>query len=150
MIYLASHELDWPIPGKDIAEATGVPRKYLSKVLADLVRVKVLESARGKSGGFNLVRAADETFLYDILAPFESFEPRHCPFVNQECNDANPCQAHVEWHKVVDAEQRFLRQTTLHKITFAGRHKGGHRRGQSKQPTKKTAGRLKRTGSARA
>lgn len=117
MIYLAGHPQDWPISGKDIAQATGVPRKYLSKILADLVRGGVLESARGKSGGFNLVRASNETFLLDILTPFESFEPRYCPFMNQHCDDSNPCQAHLDWKKVVDAEQQYLRTTTLHQIT---------------------------------
>lgn len=116
MIHLASHRPDWPISGKDIAQATGVPRKYLSKILADLVRGGVLESARGKSGGFNLVRPADETFLLDILAPFESFAPRYCPFMNPNCDDANPCQAHLDWKKVVDAEQDYLQTTTLQQI----------------------------------
>ncbi len=117
MIYLASHPQDWPICGKDIAQATGVPRKYLSKILADLVRGGMLESARGKSGGFNLVCPADETFLFDILASFESFEPRYLPFMNRNRNDSHPCQAHLDWKKVVDAEQQYLRTTTLQQIT---------------------------------
>ena len=38
MIYLAQHTDDWPIAGRKIAEATGIPRKYLAAVLGDLVR----------------------------------------------------------------------------------------------------------------
>ena len=113
LIYLAKHVEDWPVSGKRIAEATGVPRKYLSKVLADLVRVNVLESARGKSGGFRLVRSAETTSLFEVLSPFEPFPQQRCPFGNEQCSDENPCIAHTEWKKVLETEQQFLEGTFL-------------------------------------
>ena len=137
MIYLASHQQDWPICGKDIAQATDVPRKYLSKILADLVRADILQSTRGKSGGFNLLRGAKQTFLFDILAPFESFENRRCLYATRDCNQANPCEAHAEWKRVLDAEQRFLRKTTLHQVTFASSPGAQKRAGQAKPGSKK-------------
>ena len=53
MVYLARNSESWPISGPRIAEAAGVPRKYLSSILADLVRSGLLEGTRGKSGGFH-------------------------------------------------------------------------------------------------
>ncbi len=38
LIHLAEHQTEWPIAGSRIAAAAGVPSKYLSKILGDLVR----------------------------------------------------------------------------------------------------------------
>ena len=71
MIHLVRHGQDGPIPGGQIATATGVPRKYLSKILADLVRAGVLEASPGKTGGFRLAAPAKKIPLFEVLTPFE-------------------------------------------------------------------------------
>lgn len=113
MIYLVQHEEDWPVVGKEIAGATEIPAKYLSKILGDLVRVGVLESTPGRHGGFRLLRSSKETKLYEVLSPFETLERKQCPFGNQECSDANPCLAHDRWKKVITAHKRFLSDTSV-------------------------------------
>lgn len=119
MVYLAQHEADWPVTGKQIAKDAGIPPKYLSKVLGDLARAGVLEGTRGKRGGFRLVRSASEVPLLDVLAPFERFGRRRCPFGNQECGDENPCLAHDQWKRVQETFQRFLTRTSIQDVAFA-------------------------------
>lgn len=121
LIYLAQNEDAWPIPGAQIAAETGVPTKYLSKVLGDLVRCGVLDSAPGRTGGFRLRRPAAKIRLFDVLAPFEHFERRECPFGNRVCSDTNPCGAHDSWKKVVGAQQDFLRETSLREVAKEAR-----------------------------
>jgi Rrf2 family protein len=118
LVYLARHEEEWPIPGARMAQAADIPRKYLSKVLGDLVRSGVLESTPGRTGGFRLCHPPDRTMLIDVLAPFEHFERRDCPFGNQICSDSNPCGTHYEWKKVLTARQDFLRNTSLRDIAI--------------------------------
>ncbi len=118
VIHLAQHEADWPVSGARIAESTGIPPKYLSKILGDLARVGILNSSPGKTGGFRLGRPAKQLTLSEVLAPFEQFEHRRCPFGNQECSDVNPCLAHDQWKKVIETEQRFLLKTTVHDIAL--------------------------------
>ena len=113
LILLTQREKDWPIPGRDIAHETGVPQKYLSKILGDLVRVGVLEANRGKSGGFRLARSARKIRLHEALLPFERFEERRCPFGNKECSNDEPCLAHNEWKHVIETFQRFLQSTSV-------------------------------------
>jgi len=117
-IHLAQHEEDWPVSGARIAKSTGIPPKYLSKILGDLARVGILSSSPGKSGGFCLGRPANQLPLSQVLAPFEPFEHRRCPFGNQDCNEAHPCLAHDQWKKVIETEQRFLLKTTVHDIAL--------------------------------
>jgi len=116
LIYLTRHEEDWPIPGWQVADVAHIPPKYLSKILGDLVRFGVLSSSPGKRGGFRLNRPAKRTKLFEILAPFESFERSRCPFGNGECSDDQPCNVHKKWKGVIEAEQRFLQKTSLYEI----------------------------------
>ena len=113
LIYLAQHKDRWPIPGREIAKGVGIPAKYLQKILGDLTRTKVLESSPGRTGGFRLCRPGARIPLLEVLTPFERFQTGRCPFGNAVCSDRNPCRAHHEWKKVVDAEQRFLREMTI-------------------------------------
>ena len=119
MIHLAQRAEEWPITGKQIAKESGIPAKYLSKVLGDLVRAGVLESARGIGGGFRMVRPPRKVALYDILAPFEPLQHRRCPFGNQLCGDDNPCLAHDRWKKVVETEKGFLKRTSIFDVAVS-------------------------------
>ncbi|MCH7526142.1 MAG: Rrf2 family transcriptional regulator [Planctomycetes bacterium] len=116
IIYLTRHADDWPIPGRQVARDTQIPAKYLSKILGDLVRSGVLESSPGKSGGFRLRRSPKATYLQEVLEPFEQLDQRRCPFGNQECTDSNPCRAHSRWKRVVEAEQRFFKRTSVYDV----------------------------------
>ncbi len=118
LIHLAQHEEECPVSGARIAAETDVPPKYLSKILGDLARAGVLESAPGKTGGFRLALPAKQISLLDVLLPFEQFERRRCPFGNHVCSDVNPCNAHDKWKKVIETEQRFLRKTSVHDIAL--------------------------------
>lgn len=118
MVFLARNPNAWPIPGPRIAEAAGVPRKYLSAILADLVRAGLLAGTRGKSGGFQMTRPAKEIYLAEVLAPFEpiSANRKSCPFGNRICSDTESCSAHERWKEVNGALTRFLEDTTLQDV----------------------------------
>lgn len=119
MIHLAQHVDEWPIATQYIAQGTGVPAKYLAKIMGDLVRAGVLESTRGLGGGFRMVRSPNEVSLLDVLTPFELFQPRRCPFGNKECGDENPCLAHDRWKKVIETEQDFFRTTSVDDVAVS-------------------------------
>lgn len=125
LVHLTRNEKDWPIPGRRIAEETEIPAKYLSTVLSDLVRAKVLTSARGTKGGFRMVRSAKKTFLFDILEPFEPIlaPDRPCPFANRECSEDDPCLGHEAWQKVREGYYRFLRKTSISDVAIGQKTK---------------------------
>lgn len=129
LIHLAQRVDDWPLTGKVIAEEAGIPPKYLSKVLGDLVRAGVLTSTRGLGGGFRMARPPEEISLLEVLAPFELFDLRRCPFGNKECGGKNPCLAHDQWKRVVDTEQNFFQNTSVYDVAVSRRK---HGKGRSK------------------
>lgn len=113
VIFLAQHRDRWPLPGHAIAKGTGIPAKYLQKILGDLTRTGVLTSSPGRTGGFRIARADGDVPLLEVLTPFERSNASRCPFGNTICSDKNPCRAHHEWSKVTEAEQRFLSDTCV-------------------------------------
>ena len=66
-----------------IADATRVPHHYLSKVMRDLVCAHLVQSFRGRNGGFVLARPAAEISILDIVNAVDPI-PRidRCPLNN--------------------------------------------------------------------
>ncbi len=136
MVYLARHADDWPIPGRRIAQEAGIPSKYLSSVLGDLVRAGILAASPGRRGGFRMVRAPETVPLYDILVLFESTlkSRRPCPFGNAVCSDENPCGGHDQWKRVQQAFSLFLRDTSVRDVA-AGSNGRGRKAGRKRKST---------------
>ena len=63
-----------------LAEQTKIPRRYLHKVLQDLVRAKLVRSQSGPGGGYALALAPKNISILDVVnavGPLERI--RHCP-----------------------------------------------------------------------
>jgi Rrf2 family protein len=71
---------DEMLSADSLAAQTNVPRRYLHKVLQDLVRAGLIDSRPGPGGGYSLRAAADAISILDVInavAPLERI--RHCP-----------------------------------------------------------------------
>ncbi len=123
MVYLTTHTEDWPIPGKRIAEGAGIPRKYLSAILGDLVRAGILASSPGPRGGFRVVRSPKDIRLFEVLAPFEPIlgNRRACPFGKEECSNYDPCAGHDRWQRVKEIYSQFLQETSVFDVSVKRR-----------------------------
>lgn len=133
MIYLTEHTEAWPIPGWEIAEQAGIPARYLSKVLGDLVRCGVLQSSPGKGGGFRMTQPPEKTALYDVLAPFGQFGSDRMPFINEECPDALARGTRLRWREVMESETAFLKKTTVADIAACDRRRAKAKRARRKR-----------------
>jgi Rrf2 family protein len=56
-----------PISGAAVAEAGGLPPKFLDAILAELRRSGLVLSQRGSEGGYRLARPANEIALADVF-----------------------------------------------------------------------------------
>lgn len=54
-----------------LAEAQGIPHKFLRAILNDLRRARLVRSQRGLDGGYRLARPADEISVADIIRAVE-------------------------------------------------------------------------------
>ncbi|WP_076489285.1 RrF2 family transcriptional regulator [Alkalispirochaeta americana] len=66
LIHLSLQE-DRRASAGDISRRCEIPQKYLESILADLRRGGMLESSRGKSGGYRIVREPSTIGFVDVL-----------------------------------------------------------------------------------
>lgn len=97
-----------------IAERTGAPANYLSKLLKLLAQQGLLESRKGLGGGFRLARPAEQISLYDIAEPIDHVSRwTACFFGSESCSQTAPCPAHRGWQAVREPYLEFLHSTSL-------------------------------------
>ncbi len=111
-----------PIGAAKLAAVLGIPQNYLSKTLHQLARSGVLESSRGKLGGFQLARPAGKIPLLDVVTPFDDLSgKRACLMGRPTCSDHNACAAHERWKAVGEQAAEFFRGTTVADLMRVGR-----------------------------
>ena len=49
----------------------GVPKKFLEKIIQDLVRCGLIKSQRGACGGYTLARSPEQISFYDVIEAIE-------------------------------------------------------------------------------
>lgn len=96
-----------------LADELRVPQNYLAKTLYLLARAGVVESTRGKRGGFRLGRPAHRITLRDVVGPFEEVGRRTCLLGMPTCTDRRPCPVHGRWKTISDATAAFFARTTV-------------------------------------
>lgn len=95
-----------------LAEQTKVPRRYLHKVLQDLVRAKLVRSQSGPGGGYALACAAEKITILDVVnavAPLERI--RRCPLGLS--SHTRLCPLHAELDGVYAATEAALSRVTI-------------------------------------
>ena len=60
-----------PVKGERIAEAQGIPLKFLENILVELRHAGLVRSQRGAEGGYWLARRPDEITLADVIRSVE-------------------------------------------------------------------------------
>jgi Rrf2 family protein len=71
VVELASLADDAPAKGEQLANAQGIPLRFLLNILQDLKRAGIVDSHRGSEGGYRLARPPDALALADIIRAVE-------------------------------------------------------------------------------
>jgi Rrf2 family iron-sulfur cluster assembly transcriptional regulator len=120
LIYLATQPRGRPVLNREIADSLGVPTAYLAKILHDLSRGQILDSIRGRHGGFILRSDAEQTSLLDIVFLLEGIRVRReCLLGLKECGDEMACPVHRRWKRVKQEMIAYLGGLTLSHLADA-------------------------------
>jgi Rrf2 family protein len=105
----------------EVAAQIGAPPNYLGKLLRDLADEGILESQKGKGGGFRLARNPAAISLLEVVEPIEHVSRWFGCFLGQpECSDQGACPVHHRWKQVRDRYIRFLQETTIAELAGRG------------------------------
>jgi Rrf2 family transcriptional regulator, iron-sulfur cluster assembly transcription factor len=117
MAYMAMVEPGKYVLARDMGSELGIPPNYLGKVLQSLAREGLLESLRGRNGGFCLTRPPKKIFLFEILSavePMKRYET--CILGRKTCCDETACPIHYTWKEARDKVLSMFRKTPLTKL----------------------------------
>jgi len=81
-----------------LAEATGAPESFLSKVLQALSRASMITSLRGQTGGFEILPRGSQASMRQVIEAIDG--PIHlnvCLISQRACGRARGCPAHRVW-----------------------------------------------------
>ena len=102
---------------RDIAEATGIPAPYLSKIAQRLVDVGLLDSKRGYRGGVRLKSSPDQITVQQIDEGVDMGDSRpRCLLGGVECGDHRACPVHEFWKCTREQIKEQLSKTTLAEV----------------------------------
>lgn len=115
MLDLAQREGNGPVSLHDVAERQHITQKYMESIMSILLREQLVQSVRGKSGGYRLTRPATEYSVYEILHAAEgSMAPVSC-LTNepQGCELAEQCITLPLWRGLESVIREYLSRTSL-------------------------------------
>lgn len=103
---------DSAVRANGLAEHTQAPRRYLNKVLRDLVTNRLVNSRPGPGGGYSLAKSADQISILDVVnavAPLERIH--HCPLGLPSHTEL--CPLHAELDRVYAATENAFGNVTI-------------------------------------
>ncbi len=123
MADLAGHINESATPLSVVAERQSLPLAYLEQLFVPLRRAGLVESARGRSGGYRLAKPANEISVADVMdAVEEDTRFTRCSHNDPRCSAATPCVTHGLWNALSEATGRFLSSVSLADVVADGRY----------------------------
>lgn len=114
MLDLAQQPAGEYISLKSISQRQAVSMKYMEAIVATLNKARMVESLRGKKGGYRLTRSADKYTIGEILKLTEgSLAPVTCLECENPCQRAESCITRPMWLELNKLIDDYLESKTL-------------------------------------
>lgn len=100
---------------KEIAESTGSPEAYTSKILQQLIRNNIINSDKGPGGGFSMdQQRLKNVKLSNIVFAIDGDQIYHgCALGLKKCSEAVPCPVHNQFKSIREDLKQMLETTTV-------------------------------------
>lgn len=97
-----------------LADATGAPESFLSKVLQALSRAELISSWRGKTGGFAILPRGCQASMLEVVEAIEGpICLNVCLAPGKSCGRKAHCPAHPVWVQAQEAMVEILARTVI-------------------------------------
>lgn len=99
LVYIQLQNWNKKRPGViEIAKEIEAPAAYSAKILQTLTRHKLVDSMKGRGGGFFFNDGIEDTTLYNVIIVMEGDTCfTKCGFGLKFCNDNKPCPLHERY-----------------------------------------------------
>jgi Rrf2 family protein len=118
LMYLAEHKEEGPLLIAEIAKKKKIPLKFLENILLELRKEGILESKKGKGGGYFLKLPPNKIRLADIIRKIDgpiAMLPCASLYFYERCKncDEKNCGLHDTMVLVRDANLKILESKTV-------------------------------------
>jgi Rrf2 family protein len=118
LTYLVNHYQKGPVLISDIADKKHIPLKFLENILLQLKNAGILESKKGKGGGYYIKNNPAETSIANVMRIVDgpiAMLPCVSLYFYQKCKncDEHNCGLHGIMEEVRDASLGILEKKTL-------------------------------------
>lgn len=106
MGYLARNTFEHPLKLEQVADATGIPRHAVVKVVQAMHKQRLLNTSRGSRGGVHMARSPAAVRLSEIVCAIDG-PPDKCPVsVKMEpCQPRDNCIILQQWKRMAEQVQ---------------------------------------------
>jgi Rrf2 family protein len=114
VIYLSSQDLGRSCSLAEIAKHQRVPKKFLEKIVRDLIHGGLVRSKRGPYGGYSLARPPSEISFQDVIEVLEGpVAVNICMDQQLTCDHLSRCTMFGVWSEVQRKVMEVFTHTTL-------------------------------------
>jgi Rrf2 family protein len=114
VIYLSGQDREKCCSIAEIAKQQGMPRKFLEKIIQDLIRGGLIKSKRGSCGGYALARAPEEISFNDVIEAIDGpIAVNLCLDEHLGCDQMSRCTMIGVWSEVQQKINAVLSGTTI-------------------------------------
>ncbi len=117
VLYLAAQHTGEVISADEIAKKLSIPKEFVSKILQNLTESGIVDSKKGKSGGFFLAKDPSRIRLIDIVAAIDGLGIfNNCVLGFPHCSPDHPCPLHYKWGELRNKAYNMLTDETIDKF----------------------------------
>ena len=114
IIYLSTQDPEKCCSIAEIARQQNVPKKFLEKIIQDLMRRGLIRSKRGSCGGYTLARLPDQISFYDVIEALEGpIAVNVCMKEELSCDQLPRCAMVGVWSEIQQKVTEVFTRTTL-------------------------------------
>ena len=122
LTYLAKKNKDCPVQISEIAEHENISVKFLERILLELRKATVLDSKKGKGGGYFLAKTPENILMTEVIRTLEGpIAMVPCVSLNfykkcDDCKDENLCAVNKLMIQVRDNTLEVFKNNTLQNL----------------------------------
>lgn len=114
MLDLAKYRDEPLVRRQDIVHRQGVPAKYLDQILVRLRKAHLVDSIRGRTGGYRIAQDIADISLWDIFRAVEAgIYPVECVDEHEDCMYSSSCVTSGPWQLIFNTLKDQLQGMTL-------------------------------------
>lgn len=126
LLYIYRDTTAAPVHIVDIAKSENIPQKFLELIMLDIKKTGILDSKRGKGGGYFLTQDPEKILIGTVIRAFEGpIALLPCASVSnykkcKDCTEEDLCSLRSLMMEVREKTSHILDQTTLADLANKG------------------------------